>query len=210
MYSVKDNFLPMDLISDLQAYWPREDDSRWLRYRSPGEIKLTMRDNLPPFFADTMLAIDRHCPSHLRADTTRHGAGLHHMPIGGFLDPHLDCDVHPFTGHRRAQNAILFLDDFQPDWGGDLHLYDADLSGRADRITPRAGRLVVFECHDESFHGVPGPICGPIPRRSLAVYWWQPVAWQAKRPRAQFVALANEIHNPEKDAWRIARSAAMH
>ena len=143
-------------------------------------------------------------------DISRHGAGLHMLPVGGFLDPHLDCDRHPSTGYRRAQNAILFLDDFLPEWGGDLHLYDPDLSGNGTRITPKAGRVVVFDCGDESYHGVPGPVCGPIPRRSLAVYWWEPVDWTPKRPRAQFVALANETPNQEKDAWRIARSAAMH
>lgn len=189
-----------------QAAWPW--NANWLRYDSPGECKLTLRDSIPETLSDALRWLDTLCPAGLVTDISRHGAALHMLPVGGFLDPHLDCDRHPATGYRRAQNAILFLDDFLPEWGGDLHLYDSDLSGKATRITPKAGRVVVFDCDDESYHGVPGPVVGPIPRRSLAVYWWEPVDWTPKRPRAQFVALANETPNPEKDAWRIARSAA--
>lgn len=182
--------------------------ANWLAYESPGERKQTLRDDIPAAHLEAIHWLNELCPLGLVPDKTLHGAGLHMLMPGGFLDPHLDCDVHPVTGYRRAQNAILFLDDFSTDWGGDLYLYDPDLSGWAKRITPKAGRMVVFDCDDKSYHGVPGPVCGPIPRRSIAVYWWEPGQWTAKRPRAQFVALANETPNPEKDKWRLARSAA--
>lgn len=207
MHSITDNAVPAALLRDIRAAWPAEDDPRWLRYSSPGEIKLAMRDDLPPVFSAALAGIDWQCPAGLVTDPSRHGAGLHHMPAGGRLDCHLDCDRHPATGFRRAVNAILFIDDFLPSWGGDLMLYEPDLSGAAFHITPRAGRLVTFETSDDSFHGVPGPICGPIPRRSLAVYWWQPMDsdWQPKRARAQFVALQGEVPDAAKDTWRKLR-----
>ena len=205
MLGVTDYQIP-ELVRQCGDLWPWS--GQWLRYDSLGECKLALRVGIRRELAVALEWLDTLCPAGLVADLTRHGAGLHMMPVGGFLDPHLDCDRHPATGYRRAKNAILFLDDFEPDWGGDLCLYSADLSGECQRVTPKAGRVAIFDCDDASYHGVPGPIVGPIPRRSLAVYWWEPIDWPAKRPRAQFVALANEKPNPEKDQWRIARSAA--
>ncbi|MCY2966098.1 MAG: 2OG-Fe(II) oxygenase [Planctomycetota bacterium] len=207
MHKVIDDALNPISVRAYQDAWPYESPA-WIRYDSLGEYKFALTRGIPDVLFGALQWLDQMCPATLQTDQYLHGAGLHHMPVGGRLDPHLDCDQHPITKFRRARNAILFLDDFESDWGGDLCLYDPDLSGRCERITPRAGRVVWFDCTDDSYHGVPGPICGPIPRRSLAVYWWEPIDWQPKRPRAQFVGLANETPDPEKERWRAARSVA--
>jgi Rps23 Pro-64 3,4-dihydroxylase Tpa1-like proline 4-hydroxylase len=139
-------------------------------------------------------------------DPTLHGGGLHSIPDGGRLDVHLDCDRHPVTRYRRALNAILFLDNWEHAWRGNLNLYWSSLV-RCVSIAPAAGRLVLFETGDESLHGVPGPVKHPegFPRRSLAVYFWEPVAGDATRPRAQFVAMPGESPDPIRDAWRKER-----
>ena len=207
VYRIIEDLFSRRELRRMSVDWPWQSCGGWLRYDSPGELKMAMRDGLPDALREGLTVLDSICPFKFKQDPTRHGAGAHMLPIGGFLDPHLDCDVHPKTGYRRAQNAILFLDDFLPAWGGDLFLYAPDLSGQAKRITPKAGRVVVFDCDDKSYHGVPGPICGPIPRRSLAVYWWEPMPaeWVPKRKRAQFVAMATDEPNAEKDLWRRQR-----
>lgn len=130
------------------------------------------------------------------------------MPSGGWLDVHLDCDRHPQTGYRRAVNAILFLDDWLPEWGGQLELWAADRSRCDVAITPGPNRLVIFRCDDVSYHGIPRPISCPPERwrRSLAVYWWEPSVGPAIRPRAEFVSVAGETSDPAKDAWRRKRA----
>lgn len=195
-----------ELIDAAREAWPGPEWPGWLTYDSPGERKRAARDGLPGPLVDLLERLQSLCPVGLVTDETLHGAGAHEIPPGGWLAVHLDCDVHPRTGYRRAANAILFLDDWRTGWGGDLCLYAADLL-TCERITPRAGDVAVFECSDLSFHGVPGPAIHPegLPRRSLAVYFWEPVDWTPRRRRAQFVAMPGEPADAARDAWRAER-----
>jgi hypothetical protein len=130
------------------------------------------------------------------------------MPPDGFLDVHLDSSAHPVLQYRRAQNAILFLDDWQPSWGGALQFWDEKLQA-CESVYPAAGRLVRFACSDVSYHGVQ-QIKAPhdVWRRSLCVFWYEPKIVEVKRARAQFVSLANEPADVAKDVWRQARCKA--
>lgn len=150
------------------------------------------------------------CPKHLVAKPDELLSNeLHMMPNDGLLDLHLDCDVHPRTKHRRAVNAILFLNDgWNPDWLGQLEFWDP-IDGLIAAITPAFNRLVVFETNEFSYHGVPRPMRAPegVWRKSMAVYWWLPPdGKEPKRPRAQFVALPGEPIDEEKARWRQQRS----
>ena len=40
------------------------------------------------------------------------------MEHGGFLNMHVDFNIHPHTGLKRVANAIIYLnDDWESDWG---------------------------------------------------------------------------------------------
>lgn len=123
---------------------------------------------------------------------------MHLMPPDGFLDAHLDADVHPKTGMRRAVNAILFLDHWDTQWGGALCL-QRDATQIDVEIFPARNRLVVFECNDASYHAVSQ--INSRHRRSLASFWWEWGEWECKRPRSLFVGAPD----PEKDKWRQER-----
>lgn len=186
--------------------FPTADSDAWIRYQSPGEKKLALNAAIPPACASLLGAMNRLCPSALVADPTFYAGGLHCMPgTGGVLDLHEDCDRHPMTGYLRSLNAILFLDDWEADWGGALELWPSDLSECGASILPAAGRLVVFECGDGCIHGIPTPIEAPINRRSLAAYWWKPERGACKRPRAKFVGLPGE-QDESKEQWRRRRA----
>jgi Rps23 Pro-64 3,4-dihydroxylase Tpa1-like proline 4-hydroxylase len=140
------------------------------------------------------------CPAELRHDPHFHAAGLNAIPPGGWLDLHLDAERHPTTGYRRCTNLILFLDHWEPEWGGALELWGRDRCEVS--IVPAAGRAVAFDCR-ETVHGVPAPT-NPFGgwRRSLAVFWYDP---QPERRRAQFMATPGG-NGDGKDEWRAERS----
>jgi hypothetical protein len=142
--------------------------------------------------------MNSYCPLWLATDLALYGGGAH---VTKQLDVHLDCDVHPITGFRRAINAILFLDHSKQ---SPFELWSWDARYCIVQAYPRPGRLVVFEVGDESYHGVSQR--SDIWRRSLAVYWWDPAGLaNPKRQRAQFVTGPDREPDPEKKLWQDSR-----
>lgn len=144
------------------------------------------------------------CPDDLRHDPQFHAGGMHAIPPGGWLDLHVDAECHPTTGYRRHTNLVLFLDEWQPEWGGALELWGRDRCEVS--IMPATGLAVAFDCR-ETVHGVPTPT-NPFGswRRSLAVFWYDPTA---ERRRAQFLPVPGESFNAEKEAWRRDRTISL-
>ena len=182
---------PVDL-----AAIPPPGDSVWeIEYANDCEMgKRTTRCLLPPWDAavGSMLA-----PLHIQSWTMRlgvivepdprsHGAGLHVTSPGGWLNCHLDYDLHPQDRtKRRALNLIAFLNpEWREEWGGALCLCDP-LGAVVKRIYPAPGRLVAFECSDLSYHAV-DPITGPVERVTAAVYLLAAATGAETRRRALF------------------------
>ena len=112
----------------------------------------------------------------LLPDQMMDGGGLHQTLRGGHLNVHTD-----FTAHhrihtwRRRVNLLLYLnEDWNPDWGGALELWDASVRRCERRIEPVANRMVVFTTSPTSYHGHPDPLRCPdgVARRSLALYYF--------------------------------------
>jgi len=104
-------------------------------------------------------------------DLSFYGAGLHELPAGDGLPWHHDAERHPLRPWRRAQTAILYLDN-----GGDL------VFGNGQRVTPQAGRVVVFS-GDALEHCVEPSQCV---RRSLTVFFYVIDAENRGRTQAIF------------------------
>ena len=121
----------------------------------------------------------------LQADTL--GGGMHMTGPDGRLAMHRDFNVHPGTGGlERRLNVLLFLnEEWEKDWGGVLYLGEHTQV----EVMPLAGRMVIFECCDDSWHGHPEPVVGDHWRKSLACYWYAP-------PRAAVV--------PHSTIWQDA------
>lgn len=103
------------------------------------------------------------------------GGGLHETMPGGHLSVHADFNIHTKLRLERRLNFLLYLnDDWQPDYGGDLELWDKDMTARQKVVAPLLGRAVVFSTTLESFHGHPDPLrCPPgRSRRSIATYYY--------------------------------------
>jgi len=103
------------------------------------------------------------------------GGGLHETQRGGFLRVHADFNRQPELGLARRLNLLVYLNpDWNPAWGGDLELWDADMAQCVQRVPPLGGRCVIFSTSRNSFHGHPHPLACPEgqARRSLAMYYY--------------------------------------
>ncbi len=103
------------------------------------------------------------------------GGGLHETRTGGYLNVHADFNKHPWFRLDRRLNLLVYLNPgWQPEWGGDLELWERDLSACVKTVSPLAGRAVLFSTTRDSFHGHPHPLACPegVSRKSLALYYY--------------------------------------
>ncbi len=103
------------------------------------------------------------------------GGGLHETLPGGHLSVHADFNRHPRLKLRRRLNLLIYLNEgWQPEWGGELELWDRAMHHCELRVAPLLGRAVVFNTDADSFHGHPDPLrCPPDrSRRSIATYYY--------------------------------------
>ena len=103
------------------------------------------------------------------------GGGLNVTKNGGLLDVHVDGNYHDATGLNRRLNALLFLNkNWIKKWGGEFGLYDNKGEKCLKKIEPIFNRLLVFDTHDSSWHGLPDPISFPEnnPRKSVILYYY--------------------------------------
>lgn len=124
------------------------------------------------------------------------GGGLNVTKKGGLLDVHVDGNYHDATGLNRRLNALLFLNkNWTPNWGGEFGLYDSKGKKCIKKIEPIFNRLVVFDTHDTSWHGLPDPINFPEtnPRKSILLYYYT----KEKRSLNQI-----KISKPHSALWK--------
>jgi hypothetical protein len=185
---VLDDFLPEDVVESCIREFPTPDDIPWTLYTDAGNTrKLAVQDeslmgpltrqlvsqlNASAFvrFLEALTGI-----TGLVADPHLLGGGLHQIERGGFLNGHADFNRHPTLSLDRRLNLLLYLNpEWSESYGGDLQLWNADMSRCERRIFPIANRCVIFSTTDKSFHGHPDPLRTPdgITRRSLALYYY--------------------------------------
>lgn len=195
---IADDWAPPALVRAADAEWP---DDRWLywhRYESADARKLGTRDpdRLPPACRKLCeriaeIDIDRELGiAGTFPDTSLYGGGMHALCSGGHLNVHLDGDHHTLTGWRRRLSVMLYVNPrWEPSWGGALELWPSEDGVSAVSIAPLFNRLVIFECGDSAFHGVPRPVHCPVgeQRRSLAVFFYSAADGVGRRDRARFV-----------------------
>jgi len=111
----------------------------------------------------------------LISDPYLSGGGQHQSGRGARLKVHSDFNVHPFLNLTRRLNMLVYLnEDWDPSWGGQLELWNEDMSKAVVSVEPVLGQVVIFSTTDLSFHGLPDPIqCPPDRfRRSIAFYYF--------------------------------------
>jgi Rps23 Pro-64 3,4-dihydroxylase Tpa1-like proline 4-hydroxylase len=183
---VIDDFLDPDALRSVLAEFPSSEDKTFFdrdqeRYKfqySPqdipsGHIKNLFAElNSEAFlgFLEEMTGIEG-----LISDPYFEGGGLHETKRGGHLGVHADFNVHGRLKVERRINLLIYLnEDWKPDYGGQLELWDTGMKECVVQVEPLFGRAVLFNTNLDSFHGHPDPLnCPPDrSRRSIATYYY--------------------------------------
>lgn len=117
----------------------------------------------------------------LLADPSYFGGGLHKIQSGGYLEIHTDFNLLKRYKLERRLNLLLYLNkDWQPDYNGNLELWDRSTMSQAASIPPLFNRCVVFSTTNDSLHGHPVPLNLPrgVERMSIALYYYTNT-WQS-------------------------------
>nr|WP_315232790.1 2OG-Fe(II) oxygenase [uncultured Albidiferax sp.] len=208
---VIDNFFPADFANACLEAFPQITDSVWEHANDP-EIEVKFRTNWKSEFdiPDGMLSAVRILNSapFLQAmsqvmgikkiipDPYFTGGGLNVTMRGGLLDVHVDGNYHDATGLNRRLNALVYLNpDWKEEWGGEFGIYDSQGEVCVKKVAPLFNRLIIFDSHDKSFHGLPDPVNFPEnePRRSIILYYYT----LEPRPGSQIT-----VEEPHSALWK--------
>jgi Rps23 Pro-64 3,4-dihydroxylase Tpa1-like proline 4-hydroxylase len=183
---VIDDFLDADVLRKVLAQFPSSEnrnffdrDQERLKFQyQPHEVASGLVRNLfaelnsQAFlgFLEAMTGMDG-----LISDPYFDGGGLHETKRGGHLGIHADFNVHGRLKVERKINLLIYLnDDWDDAFGGELELWDRQMTQCVVRVKPVFGRAVIFNTALDSFHGHPDPLnCPPErSRRSIATYYY--------------------------------------
>jgi hypothetical protein len=184
---VMDNFLPEAWLDPLLAEFPKPHTGKWQTFDNAQEKKLASSHeaemgavtravlaqlNSGTFleFLETLTGIQGLIP-----DPYFVGGGLHQIERGGFLKVHADFNWHAKLHLDRRLNLIVYLNrDWRESYGGDLQLWDAEMSRCVTKVYPVLNRAVLFYTFDKGYHGHPDPLNCPEgeTRKSLALYYY--------------------------------------
>lgn len=208
---VIDNFLPEQLAEQCLRTFPDVHEPSWenaniadieVKYRTTWQSEFDIPDGIidtirilnSALFLKAMtevMGIEKIVP-----DPYFTGGGLNVTMRGGLLDVHVDGNYHDATGLNRRLNALVYLNPrWEESWGGEFGVYDENGEVCLKKVPPLFNRLVIFDTHDKSFHGLPDPVNFPEnePRRSIILYYYTKEA----RPGDQVV-----VEKPHSALWK--------
>ncbi len=134
----------------------------------------------------------------LLADDQLVGGGIHQTGPRGHLDVHIDFNyIEDRQLHRRLNILIYFNNDWRPEWGGNIELWNKEVTVCHHSFAPVFNRCVVFATNEISYHGVTAVKCpDDRTRKSFAAYYYTkaaPVGWTGQSHSTIFKARPNEI-----------------
>ena len=103
------------------------------------------------------------------------GGGFHETGRGGKLGIHADFRINEQLHLHRRINVIVYLNEnWKPEYGGELELWDRDMKAKRLSVAPLFNRCVIFNTDADSYHGHPDPLQTPegVLRRSIALYYY--------------------------------------
>jgi hypothetical protein len=207
-----DDFFDADFAHEVLRSWPSYEEAAKIGkvFRTINErnkVQVTNSAQFPqalkelnaalasPAFVETVSSIFG-IPD-LLPDADLLGGGLHQTSRRGRLDVHVDFNyVEDRKLHRRLNILIYFNDGWLPEWGGQLELWNRDVSTCTHSFDPIFNRCVIFETSEISYHGVTEVTCPKdVVRRSFAGYYYTeaaPAHWTGQSHSTIFKARPEE------------------
>ena len=148
-HTVIDGLFPPEVLRKVLAEFPAPGTAGWERYDDPLQKKLGSRDeelvgaatrlflhelNSEPWirFLEELTGIRGLLP-----DPWFEGGGLHQIERGGMLKVHVDFNKHTLFDLDRRINVLIYLNEgWDEAWGGQLELWDQDMSRAVERVAP--------------------------------------------------------------------------
>ncbi|MDX1904374.1 MAG: 2OG-Fe(II) oxygenase [Thermonemataceae bacterium] len=122
------------------------------------------------------------------------GCGLHEGKNGSFLDVHIDFNIHPGKNVHRRLNMLIYMNkDWKEGYGGDLEIWNADMTVCEKKVAPLFNRAVIFETSEISYHGYSKiNVPAGMARKSIYTYFYT-----KERPNA--AAYHDTVFKPRPD-----------
>ncbi len=111
------------------------------------------------------------------------GTGLHQGGDGSFLDIHVDFNIHHLKNVHRRLNLLIYLNkNWQPEYGGAMEMWNADMTKLEKKVPCDFNRCLIFETSDISYHGYSKITLPPGQTRKsfFAYFYTQPTAQSLK------------------------------
>jgi len=121
-------------------------------------------------FLETLTGI-----SGLVPDPHYQGGALHQILPGGRLEIHADFNRHKRLHLDRRLNVLIYFNkDWPESYGGNLELWDVNMTRCVKKAAPIFNRCVIFSTTSNSYHGHPEPLTCPDgrTRNSIAMYYY--------------------------------------
>jgi Rps23 Pro-64 3,4-dihydroxylase Tpa1-like proline 4-hydroxylase len=184
---VFDNFFNPELLDVVLSEFPKPGAIRWQSFNNEQEVKLASAAEAT--FGPTTRLFMYHLNSitflnflsavtgveNLIPDPSFEGGGLHQIMPGGKLGVHADFNKHGKYNLDRRLNLLLYLNkNWREEYGGNLELWDRDMTSCQARVLPIFNRVMVFTTTDYTYHGHPDALMCPegMTRKSLALYYF--------------------------------------
>jgi hypothetical protein len=119
---------------------------------------------------------------------------------------HADFNHHVSMNLERRINLLIYLNaDWEPEYGGQLELWDNDMAKCCHSIVPALNRAVMFNTTSFSNHGNPNPVNHPlgISRKSIALYYY--TATWIENKRAHTTQFRARPKTEDKVDWLVKR-----
>ena len=189
-HCVIDEFFDNSIAEELLEAFPPLEDEIWektndedieVKYRTNFQSEFDVPDGLIKAFRIFNSSVFLRSISKvfnipkLLPDPYYSGGGLNVTEKGGLLDVHVDGNYHDASGLNRRINVILYLNPgWKSGWGGEFGLYNENGTELIKKVDPIFNRLVIFDTHDKSFHGLPDPLNFPKGenRKSIILYYY--------------------------------------
>jgi Rps23 Pro-64 3,4-dihydroxylase Tpa1-like proline 4-hydroxylase len=191
-----DDFLPKDLLVQVQEELNRIPDHLWSKFTRAGSFMKECNNlKFAPIIRDLSLNFNSHefvswledmtGIAKIIPDPHLIGAGLMRCYKGDSLKLHTDFNWNEQLQLNRCLSMILYVSrEWEEDWEGSLEFWNFDKTKCLHRVQPKPNRLLIWNYDERLIHGHPTPINCPdhASRDGLRMFYFRSNAAPASPP----------------------------